>query len=338
MVGEILAAAERQSGWKYGRVWLGGNIGKSLLHDLPEMTADDIVVLELSSFQLEDAARIARSPRYALITNIRENHLDRHGTMASYAAAKSNIYRFQTRGDILGIPQEGADDWPVDDWRDRRPLVRFGIEPRKREIVLDVHESQSGGSRQLRFPQVEITVPGLHNLQNAAAAMALSQMLDLGHSISLAALRDFSGLIHRLEFVREVAGVRYYNDSKATTPDAAMTALRAFDRPVVMIVGGSDKGSSFSELAAAAVGQAKAVVCVGATRDRLVSEITRARGDSTSPSVHPAGDFEAALTLARSAAQGGDVVLLSPGCASYDMFVNYEQRGDTFKRVVRSWA
>ena len=327
MIGAILEAGCATASWRHGKVWLGGNIGKSLLDDLPRIGERDVVVLELSSFQLEDAAGIGWSPSIAVITNLRDNHLDRHGTMEEYAAAKSNIYRHQRSGDHLLLPlDEDLSRFPGD-WRTRDGLRWYGVDRDSRSIRHSRTADSKGPCDELR---IKLRVPGLHNLMNAAAAISVSRLLGVDDDTATRALADFGGLPHRLEFVGEFGGVKYYNDSKATTPEAAMTSLAAFDEGVVLIVGGSDKGSDFTELAAAIARKAKAVVCIGQTGPRLADEIASVSGKSKP---RQAGDFHSAMRAAQELAAPGDVILLSPGCASYDWFKNYEDRGDQFRRL-----
>lgn len=327
MIGTILEAESTTASWRHGRVWLGGNIGKSLLDDLPRIGERDVVVLELSSFQLEDAAGIEWSPHIAVITNLRDNHLDRHGTMEEYAAAKSNIYRHQRGDDHLLLPlDEDLSGFPGD-WRTRDGLRWYGVNRVSRSIRLTRTADSKGPCDELR---IKLRVPGLHNLMNAAAAISIARLLGVDDEAAARALAGFGGLPHRLEFVGEFGGVKYYNDSKATTPEAAMTSLAAFDEPVVLIVGGSDKGSNFANLAAAIARQAKAAVCIGQTGPRLAEEIAGASGIAK---LRQAGDFPTAMRAAQELASPGDVILLSPGCASYDWFKNYEDRGDQFRRM-----
>ena len=301
MIGEILAARFTTH--------VGGNIGRSLLEDLPKIAPGHVVVLELSSFQLERTPLAGISPRVALVTNLTPNHLDRHGTMAAYADAKKNIFRFQGPGDVTVL---NADDAEVACWAAEAPgrveLFRAGDEP------------------------FELSVPGAHNQTNAQAAWAAARQLGVPRDDAAPALRAFAGLPHRLQFVAEKRGVRYYNDSKCTTPDGAIVALEAFaPRSAVLIAGGHDKGAPFDALGAAVAARAKALIALGATREKLLA---------ATPAPPPAGLHRAeslpdALRRAAALAESGDVILLSPACASYDMFVNYEQRGDEFTRLVR---
>jgi len=335
MIGAILEQAKSAPGWWHGEAWLGGNIGKSLLDDLSRMRPNDIVVLELSSFQLEDVERIGKSPHIAVVTNLRDNHLDRHGTLEAYAAAKSNIYKFQAEEDWLLLPFGGGVESLPGGWGRRLRVWRFGVD----ETTGHIRWAWPGESgRVLEEMEIKLSVPGQHNVWNAAAALAVSRILRVEDDAAKSALAEFKGLSHRLQFVRELDGVKYYNDSKATTPDAAMTSLKAFDCGVVMLVGGSDKGSSFTDLGKMLAARAKAVICMGVTRDRIAAAIAEAQGAAATPRIEKATDFVQALNLARSLASSGDVVLLSPACASFDWFKNYEHRGEVFRSTVSSWA
>lgn len=381
MIGAVLERARSASSWVHGNVWLGGNIGKSLLDDLPSIGERDVVVLELSSFQLEDAGQIRRSPHISVITNLRDNHLDRHGTMEAYSAAKANIYRHQRPQDWLLLPLDEDLTLFPDLGASGQQIGWYGVDRAARRVLLSTSADRQptetpatagarGGCR-IATPvepeaiDVTLAIPGLHNLMNAAAAISVSRILGVEDDVARAALATFAGLPHRLEFVGERGGVRYYNDSKATTPEAAMTSLAAFDpRTVVLIVGGSDKGSDFTALGRAIAERAKAGVCIGETAGAIFSAIrmamrapmtpagersaarpegrcssgdTPSRGCDTSEThVQVATDFASAVTVARRLAQSGDVVLLSPACASYDWFRNYEDRGDQFRQLVHS--
>jgi UDP-N-acetylmuramoylalanine--D-glutamate ligase len=334
MIGAILEKARHSDGWWHGETWLGGNIGKSLLDDLPKMGPNDIVVLELSSFQLEDMDQVHKSPHIALVTNVRDNHLDRHGTLEAYAGAKGNIYKYQHDGDWLILPFENGVDLLPAGWGKRLRVWRYSVDAETRRVRW-AWPGESG--RVLEEVSVSLSVPGLHNIWNAGGAMAVSRILGVADSTALEALAQFNGLPHRLEFVREFAGVKYYNDSKATTPEAAMTSLRAFDCGVVMLVGGSDKGSSFTELGRALADRAKAVICMGATQEKIAKAAEQARGPATIPNVERVSSFADAVDRARNLAEPGNVVVLSPACASFDWFRNYEHRGEVFKSTVLGW-
>ncbi len=336
MIGAILQAGRQSPGRRYADVWVGGNIGRSLLDQLPAISADDVVVLELSSFQLDDAAELSRSPHVAVITNLRENHLDRHGNMEAYAAAKANIYLHQSTDDWLVVPRDEDLSLLPGNWSAKERLCRFAVDAASRRVIRSIPRGPTG--RVDDGLDVPLKVPGSHNLANAAAALVVSKVLDVPDTVALRALSEFGGLPHRLEFVREYRGVKYYNDSKATTPEAAMTSLRAFSEGVVILVGGSDKGSSFAALGRLLAERAGTVICMGQTSERIHEEVLRARSSRQSPRVETACDFRGAVHLARELAQPGGVVLLSPACASYDWFRNYEERGDKFTEIVQSWG
>ncbi len=294
-------------------VHVGGNIGRSLLETLPRIEADHLIVLELSSFQLEDLPLIGISPHIAIVTNLMPNHLDRHGRMENYAQAKKNIFAFQSSQDVLILNRQCQ---ATVDWAKDAPGRVDWFHP----------ENES-------FP---LALPGDHNQANAQAAWAVARQFDLDRETAAAALAKFSGLPHRLELVIETHGVKYYNDSKCTTPESAITALRAFpDRTAIILVGGYDKSVSFEALGQALARYAKAAVAMGQTADKIVTSVEKHRS-SILPDVKQARNLTEAVELAKQLAEPGDVVLLSPACASYDMFQNYEKRGEQFVDLVRS--
>jgi UDP-N-acetylmuramoylalanine--D-glutamate ligase len=330
MIGAILA--------KSLTAHVGGNIGKSLLEELPAITPDHVVVLELSSFQLEDLPIIGISPHVAVVTNLARNHLDRHGTMEAYAAAKKNIFRFQKPADVLIL---NADDPIVSQWAGEAPgRVAFfrrvaGVPVRGPKGLPAVTSSVSSSSSSSSLP-FSLSVPGAHNQANAQAAWAAAKEMGVSRAQAEEALREFAGLPHRLQFVAELDGVRYFNDSKCTTPGGAIVALESFDpRRVVIIVGGYDKGADFDKLGTALAQRAKAVVGIGKTRDKIVAA-AKAHHQGDVPTIELAENLDSAVRAARRLASRGDVVLLSPACASYDMFTNYEDRGNQFVELVKN--
>jgi len=305
MIGEVLS--------RRMPTHVGGNIGRSLLGDLPRIAPDHAVVLELSSFQLEALPEVARSPHVALVTNFAPNHLDRHVTAAAYADAKKNLFRFQQPGDVLIL---NAADAPTAAWAAEAP-----------EGVRVEHFDPAA-------EPFELAVVGAHNQANAQAAWAVARQFGIDRDTGASALAGFPGLPHRLQFVAERGGVRYYNDSKCTTPEGAVVALASFPpRTAVFIVGGYDKGVGFDELGAALAERAKAVIALGATAERILLAVDVHRA-GTDPPTARAADLSAAVRLAAAHAGPGDAVALSPACASYDQFVNYEQRGAEFVRFV----
>ncbi len=290
------------------RVYVGGNLGGSLLPQVDAMTPDDWVVLELSSFMLEDMAPDRWSPGIAVITNLAPNHLDRHGSMEAYRSAKQRLLDFQDSEDaaVLG------------------PGMRDVFEP-KTKLGTHMREAPAAAV-------VPLLVPGNHNATNAWLAVNVCSELGLGTYECWEALADFAGLPHRLQMVAEHSAVRYYNDSKATTPEAAMLALRAFDAGIAhIILGGSDKGSDFSDLAKLARTHAAGIYTIGLMGDAIVAACETAQG--TAP-IYRCGTLESAMVSITAHHRRGEVVLLSPACASFDQFENYEQRGSHFAELV----
>jgi UDP-N-acetylmuramoylalanine--D-glutamate ligase len=292
---------------------VGGNIGRPLLLDLPKIKSSDIVVLELSSFMLEYLRDMDWSPQVAVITMIAVDHVDWHGSAEAYLDAKKQILKHQKPGDIAVLP-EGASH--TADWR--------LLTPGRTTLYPDPQRS------------FELAVPGSHNQFNCQAAWVAARELGVDFAAAQEAVRDFTGLPHRLQLVHESDGVRWFNDSIATIPEAAIAALDSFPpRSVLHIVGGSDKGIPFTALAAALCERAKAVLCIGKTGPIIKSLIADSPTHGCAP-VYECGDLKTAVTIAGKIATPGDVVLLSTGCASYDQFSNFEQRGEMFGQFARS--
>jgi UDP-N-acetylmuramoylalanine--D-glutamate ligase len=304
MTGAILQAA--------GPTWVGGNIGGSLLGDIEAMAPDHRVVLELSSFQLEQLAGPRISPPVTLVTNLAPNHLDRHGTMEAYGQAKKNIFLHQGPDGVLILNRACH---ATRDWADQAPGHVRWFDPSDQPFDLDV--------------------PGAHNQANAQAAWAVARELGVDRDVAAAKLRNFAPLPHRLQFVAEVDGASWYNDSKCTTPGGAMVAVEAFPaRTAIVIAGGYDKHVSFDDLGRQLARRARAVVTLGQTAGAIAGAVESARqGDE--PLCRRADSLAQAVRITRDLARPGDAVLLSPACASYDMFDNYEQRGAAFVQLVR---
>jgi UDP-N-acetylmuramoylalanine--D-glutamate ligase len=284
--------------------WLGfildapvaGNVGRALSELDGEIEADQLVVCELSSFQLEDVVEFR--PRIAVLLNLEPDHLDRHGSFGAYRAAKLRIFENQTGDDVAVVPRG------------------FESEVRARRLEFAADDPLPA----------EPSLRGSHNRENAAAAAAAARAAGASDEQIARGLREFRGVPHRLELVAERGGVSYVNDSKATNVAAALRALVAYeDAPVRLILGGSRKGEDFAPLAAALGPNVSAVYVIGETAGELARAI---------PDTIRAGDLPTAVERAASAAQPGEVVLLSPACASYDQFRDFEERGEEFKRLV----
>ncbi|NQT89034.1 UDP-N-acetylmuramoyl-L-alanine--D-glutamate ligase [bacterium] len=314
------------------RAWLGGNIGRSLLEDLDDISPDDVVALELSSFQLERLGPTGMGPAVAVALNCTPNHLDRHGTFENYAQAKQQILANQGPD---GLALLNADCPVVSAWSaiGRSTKLSFGLCPPLGGgawLEGDAAVWHRDGRREALFVRSDVPLPGRHNLSNALAAAGAAVLCGAPAAGLAERMRSFRGLEHRLERVRTVDGVDYYNDSKATTPEAAVVALEAFDRPIVLIAGGYDKHVPLDAMAEAMAGRCRACVLIGQTADAL----SRAIAACSAVPVRVEADFPSAVAAARSLAAPGDVALLSPGCASFGMFQNFEQRGALFKTLV----
>lgn len=331
LIYEILKAAGKT-------VWLVGNIGKAALEVLPEIEADDLVVYELSSFQLWD---MDRSPHTAVISVIEPEHLDVHASVDDYYGAKANIRRFQTIDDTCfyhptnEISKQIADTGGPHDaserelWRSQS--TRYAIPDdgavyvKENTFFILSHPICSVDSLQLI---------GQHNVENACAAISAALTYTRDYAAVENGLKNFKGLPHRLQFVREVDGVRYYDDSIATTPGSAIAALKSFDQPKVLILGGSNKGSDFTILAEEVIKRnMRSVITMGAMGQVIADDLRKAGYEN----VHEIeGAMKEAVTLAHQKAQPGDVVILSPSCASFDQYKNYADRGDQFVENVKA--
>jgi len=308
------------------RVWISGNIGHHpLLESLGDISPGDRVVLELSSFQTERMAGIAHGPQVALLTNLTPNHLDRHGTFENYCAAKEVLFQCQPcQGDSPCHSLFCGADVVGKQWFERYR----GQDGRR--CTLYQAEDVPLAMRQV-FP-----LPGQANVTNLAGAWAIARTFGVTEAQACSRLASFHPLPHRLAMVVERAGIRWYNDSIATTPESTLVALAAFDQPKILIAGGYDKGVCFKALGKAIRGHAKGVVLLGQTAQVLGHCIQEGPGPDIPVTL--AATLEKAVQAAKGMAQAGDVVLLSPACASYDMFTNFQERGDAFAELVDRFA
>ncbi|MEK6677408.1 MAG: UDP-N-acetylmuramoyl-L-alanine--D-glutamate ligase [Planctomycetota bacterium] len=319
MLADALRACTDTKSAALQRVHLGGNIGYSLLNDLPNIAAIDLVVLEMSNAQLEDLPRIDWAPHTAVITNLYPHHLDRHGAFEAYVTAKLNVIgkSDQTRHIIAGDLHPKAEEW----------------------LTKRVHDHKV--TRVDMFDSVmELKVPGRHNQRNAACVLATCKTLGLAESTVRRALGEFRGLPHRLELVRRIDGVDYVNDSKSTAPSAIEAALECFDQPIVAIVGGQKKDFSLDACANALAQRCRVVICVGESGPQFAAAFESAgQTPQTGPhplTVHRTNTLEDAIILARKHAHIGDVVLFTPGAPSFDRYANFTQRGDHFATIVKA--
>ena len=327
LLGEIFRAAGKIA-------HVAGNIGYPLSAAAMESTQDDAVVVEVSSFQLETTERF--HPRVAAVLNLTPDHLNRHYTMENYAAVKRHIFDCQTENDVAVL---NYDDAACRDmarglkakvaYFSRKEELAEGAFVRGGQIVLCWK-----GEEKIICPTGEVFIPGPHNLENALAAAMMAYAAGVPAPVIRHVLRTFRGVEHRIEPVRDLDGVRWYNDSKGTNVDSTIKAVETMTAPTVLILGGSDKGTPFDELAEVIVksGQIKDVVLCGATGPK----IEKALLDAGYTAIHHAKTYEETVEMCRSLAVEGGNVLLSPACASFDMFRDYEQRGRIFKDLVNN--
>jgi len=332
LVGRMASAEFRD---RESKVWVGGNIGRPLLNDLPQMKSQDLVVMELSSFQLE---LMDVSPQIAVILNVTPNHLDRHKTMAAYTAAKARILQYQSGKDraVLGRDDEIA--WSLRD-QVRGRLISFGWDlPQGDGTYL------AGDTIRLRFEERDtplcpagiVELRGAHNLLNVIAACAIAAAAGISPQAMQDGVRGFKGVEHRLEFVRRVAGVDWYNDSIATAPERAIAAIRSFDEPLVLLSGGRDKDLSWDAYAQLVCKRVRHLILFGEAVGKIAAAIEKQRGQDCNVQVEICSDLEQAVAAAARVAAVGDVVLLAPGGTSYDAFKDFAERGEKFRELVNS--
>jgi len=310
---------------------LAGNIGPPLVSFVDKSRDDHVYVTEISSFQLEYTERF--TPAIAAVLNVSENHIDWHGTFDRYFAAKTKlILRMGPDGRAV-LNRDYARVWGL---RSEARARVYGFSRKRRlargACLEDGWVVLRDGAPEKVLPAARIALPGAHNLENVLAAAMIARLLGVPPASIRRSVLAFRGLEHRLEEVLTVRGVRFVNDSKATTVDATLKALASFDRPVVLILGGRGKGGDFSPLRAAVRKRARAVVLVGEAADKIEQALGGARPVVRAP------DYRAVVRTAFGLAARGDIVLLAPACTSWDMFRNFEERGRTFKREVRLLA
>lgn len=320
----LIAKLLENSGFK---VYLGGNIGTPLLDKLQDITKDDIVVLELSSFQLMD---MDIRPDVSVITNISPNHLDKHTDYAEYIDAKMNLIKNQKKGDKLVLNADNINNFPGYKWDDSVDVVYFSMKTKplngvylKGDIIFNV----KNGIETPILNIGDIKLPGRHNIENFMAAIcATDNLIDDFKTVA----NNFSGVAHRLEFVRQVQGVRYYNDSIASSPSRTIAGLNSFDKKVILIAGGRDKGIDYDELGKHILENVSVIILIGETKDK----IKKVCDDAGFGNIIIADDLKDAVIRSKNIAKPGDIVLLSPASTSFDSFKNFEHRGNKFKEVV----
>lgn len=329
------------------RTWVGGNIGRPLIADLHKMEPDDVVVQELSSFQLEIwTQEFGQSPPISAVLNVTPNHLDRHKTMKAYADAKANILRYQSAEDVAVLSADDPGSLAL------RPLVKgrlrlFSLEKdvadgafvRAGRLWLRRNTQQETCQEVIVCAVSDVRLRGRHNLSNVLAAVTLADSIGIPVTAIAQAIRTFKGVDHRLEVVRTVNGVRYVNDSIATAPERVLAALHAFDEPVILLAGGRDKELAWQEWARQVQQRARHVILFGELASTLEKELTsrgasRTGPGSTRPAITRVETLAEAVAAAAAAAEPGDVVLFSPGGTSYDAYTDFAERGEAFRKLV----
>ncbi len=301
---------------------LGGNIGHPLLEDLPKIKEDHMVIVELSSFQL---MTMTKSADIALVTNLSPNHLDKHTDMEEYIEAKTNIFRHGSKITVFNLENEITKGFMRED------SLSFSLkQPVEKGAYLQDDTIYFNGKEVMK--RSDILLPGIHNVDNYLAAICVvSGLCDL--SIVKEVARTFGGVEHRIEFVREIDGVRYYNDSIASSPSRAIAGLRSFDQKIIVIAGGSDKKIPFDGYAKEVCERVKHLVLVGQTKDQIKATVLAVNPNFP---ILEAETFTQAIDLAKQHAEPGDVVMLSPACPSFDFFKNFMERGKVFKDYIKS--
>ncbi len=328
LLGELLKNEQHQ-------VVVGGNIGLPLVSIAESLGEEDLIVAEMSSFQLETTVTI--KPKVALMLNLTPDHLDRHGDMQGYLEAKAKIFANQDEGDYLILNADDAYLAPLAKqarsqviFFSRQHILKEGVFLRGNTVVF-CHDGQRDGAF---VKKQEIAIKGAHNLENAMAAIAAAMVLGVAPERIREVLQTFAGVEHRLEPVRKWHGVLFVNDSKGTNPDSTMKALEAYDEPLILIAGGKNKGSDFSDLAQLIARKVKQVILIGQAKEELRAALAACGYEQ----VVMCDTYEEVVRLAAELAEPGDVVMLSPACASWDMFNSYEERGRLFKKLVNALA
>ncbi len=317
------------------RTWVGGNIGRPLIADLNKIGPDDMVVQELSSFQLEIWAQ---SPPIATVLNITPNHLDRHKTMAAYVNAKANILRHQKSSGIAILSADDPGSLALS------PMVkgRLRLFSRNREVedgafIRDGQLWLRNGKESAVCLLSRIKLRGQHNILNVLAAVTLADTVGVPPEAMEEAIETFRGVEHRLEFIRMIDGVQYINDSIATAPERALAAIDSFSEPVILLAGGRDKNMEWGEWAIKVQEKARHIILFGELAETLDKHLAQQRKKVSEPSaVTRVETMEEAVLTATEIAEAGDVVLLSPGGTSFDAFVDFAERGEQFRQQVRA--
>ncbi len=331
LVGKIAEAATSAP----QKTWVGGNIGLPLIEFIDDIGPKDTVILEISSFQL-DQMRI--SPHIGAILNITPNHLDRHGTMQAYTASKARLLQYQKRNDIAILNREDSGSWGLHEMVQGK-LVSFGIKEPSSELMGSwINDDQlmlkTVNTSVEVLKTADIKLKGQHNVINVLAACAIAHAAGFPKESMRLAVMQFSGVAHRLEFVREWNGSKWYNDSIATAPERTMAAIRSFSEPIVLLLGGRDKDLPWDQLANLIHHKVDHVIVFGESAEKILAAMGPVNAKQKPISLTHVPTLQEAVNEASVIAEPGDVVLLSPGGTSFDEFKDFEERGDNFRKWV----
>ena len=324
----IISKLLKEQGYK---TWVGGNIGTPLFADIENIKDEEKVVLELSSFQL---MTMTQPIDVAVCTNLAPNHLDMHKDMQEYIDSKKNIFLYQNSDDILVVNRENEITYNFE--KEAKGIVREFSSKRKIENGAYYEDGVLYLEGKEVCKKEDIVIKGMHNVENYLAAFIATK-----DEVSIETMKKvamtFTGVEHRCEFIREIDGVKYYNDSIASSPTRTLAGLRAFDKKVILIAGGYDKHIPFEPLAYEGYPYIKELVLVGATSDKIADVFKKLEDEKgIKVDIKRASTLEEAVSICKSMAEAGDVVTLSPACAAFDMFANFMVRGNTFKKIVNS--
>jgi len=321
----------------YGdKAYIGGNIGDPLINHVDSMKPDDVAILELSSFQLD---QMTISPNIAAILNITPNHLDRHGTMEAYTVAKERILEFQSKDDVAVLGRDDNGAWNLRN-KVKGRLFTFSLHELDEDLSgAYLHDGllhlRDGNAYLPLILREKILLRGDHNVSNVLAAFTIGYAAGFPLDAMLEAVEEFRGVPHRLELVRELNGVRWYNDSMATAPERSMAAIRAFDEPIVLLLGGRDKDLPWEDLMQLAGERVDHVVLFGEAADKILKTANNLRLGGMRFTVARTDGLHDAVVKAAEVAESGDVVLLSPGGTSFDEFKDFAERGERFRTWVQ---
>lgn len=315
--------------------FLGGNIGKPIFTKIKDMTPDDIIVLEMSSFQLMG---MEVSPDISIVTNIYPDHLNVHKSYEEYQEAKKNIFKFQNSDGVVILNKDNEITNSFSKEINNEILFFSSNEKVKDGFYYDredetIKQSIDGKETPI-LNRKDIKLRGIHNYENICAALCATSSIT-NTEVQIEAIKNFKGVEHRLEFVREIDGVKYYNDSIGTSPASTIAGLNAFEENIILLAGGSDKGLDYKEVGEAIAKKVGTLILTGPTSDKIEDATKNAlEGADKRINIYHTKDMEEAVNLARSKAKSGDVILLSPASASFDAYKNFEERGNIFKEIV----